>query len=148
MPSLSPDARADRVLVEKAAHVMTLLDHGAVLRQYRIALGSGGLEPKRHAGDRRTPEGLYRIDAHPARSAFHRALHISYPSPAERAAAALRGEDPGGDILVHGLRAGTGWLGSLHRLTDWTGGCIAVTDAEIDEIARAVPDGTPIEIRP
>ncbi|HEX8394201.1 MAG TPA: L,D-transpeptidase family protein, partial [Longimicrobium sp.] len=78
----------------------------------------------------------------------HLALHVSYPAAADVAAARARGVSPGGQIMVHGIRNGAGWIGRLHRLADWTDGCIAVTNREMDEIWRAVPVGTPIEIRP
>jgi murein L,D-transpeptidase YafK len=88
------------------------------------------------------------IDFHKADSDFHRALHLSYPKERDIDQAAARGVSPGGDIMIHGIRNGLGWIGAFHRRTDWTAGCIAVTDFEIEEIWRAVPDGTPVEIRP
>lgn len=88
------------------------------------------------------------LDYRNARSSFHRSLHVSYPDSADVARARAAGVDPGGMIMVHGIRNGLGWLGRLHRALDWTDGCIAVTNREIEEIWRAVPDGTPIEIRP
>lgn len=145
---LPPEAMADRVLVEKAARRLTLLREGAPLKTYRVALGGSPNGPKEEEGDQRTPEGTYVIDFHKADSDYHRALHISYPEPHDVERAAARGVAPGGDIMVHGIRNGRGWIGALHRRTDWTAGCIAVTDFEIDEIWRAVEDGTPIEIRP
>ena len=91
-------------------------------------------------------EGVYRIVGRNPHSAFHRALRVGYPTPEQVRQAQARGVDPGGDIMVHGIRNGLGWLGSLQRQVDWTKGCIAVTDGEIDEIWRLIPDGTPIEI--
>ncbi len=114
---------------------------------YRVAIGRGGSGPKRREGDGLTPEGDYVIDARNAASGYHRALHISYPSAADRADAARRGVAPGGDVMIHGLKNGFGWIGRLHRMADWTAGCIALTDEEVDELWRAIPDGTPIEIR-
>ena len=145
---LAADAHADRVVVEKSARKLTLFRGDTPLKSYSVALGRAPEGTKQREGDNRTPEGHYIIDAHKADSAFHRALHVSYPSPADAAAAAARGDKPGGDIMVHGIRNGLGWLGALHRSIDWTAGCIAVTDKEIEEIYRAVPDGTRIEIRP
>jgi murein L,D-transpeptidase YafK len=142
------DGPADRVVVEKAQRRLTLYRGGTALRSYRVALGSQPAGPKTRAGDGRTPEGLYLVDGHKPDSAFHRVLHLSYPNAADRARAAALGVAPGGDIMIHGIRNGLGWLGPLHRQLDWTRGCIALTDAEIDEIAVAVPDGTPVEIRP
>lgn len=139
---------ADRVLIEKRAHRLTLLRAGSVLRTYRVALGSGGLERKLRQGDARVPEGIYRVDSRNANSGYHRALHISYPSAADVARARAAGYQPGGDVMIHGIKNGFGWLGSLHAEHDWTLGCIAVTDPEIEEIWRLVPNGCLVEIRP
>ncbi len=140
--------RADRVIVEKGKRQLHLLASGKVLRTYRIALGPDPVGPKLREGDGKTPEGLYVIDSRNAQSGYHRALHISYPSAADVDRARRAGVKPGGDIMIHGIRNGFGWLGPLHRMTDWTQGCIAVTNSEIEEIWAAVPDGTPIELRP
>lgn len=143
-----PPLKADRLLVEKSRHLLTLFSgDDRVLRRYRVALGAGGLGPKRRQGDARVPEGRYVIDWRNPNSAYHLALHVSYPDAADAARAAVRGENPGGDIMIHGLPNGFGVVGAPHHRLDWTAGCIAVTDAEIEEIWQAVPDGTPIEIR-
>ncbi len=139
---------ADRVLVEKAAHRLSLLRGGRVLKVYRVALGRGGAGAKTRQGDDLVPEGIYSIDSRNAGSAFHRALHVSYPNAADRARARKQGVEPGGDIMIHGLPNGYGWLGGAHRVRDWTRGCMAVTDAEIEEIWRLVPNGVTVEIRP
>jgi murein L,D-transpeptidase YafK len=140
--------RADRVLVEKQAHRLTLLRGGKIVGTYRIALGRQPSGDKVCKGDHKTPEGLFIIDSHLPASGFHRALHVSYPDAAHRKAARRQGCDPGGSIMIHGTKNGLGWLGSLHRMIDWTDGCKAVTDREIEEIYAAVPNGTPVEIRP
>jgi len=127
---------------------MELLAGGKVIRTYKVALGRGGLAPKEREGDARTPEGRYMIDSRNAASSYHKALHISYPNPEDRHRAASLGVAPGGAVMIHGLPNGKGWLGPAHRLDDWTLGCIAVTDQEIDEIWNLVPVGTPVEIRP
>ena len=101
-----------------------------------------------HGSDARTPEGRYVIDSRNAASAYHKALHISYPNSDDRKRAAKLGVAPGGAVMIHGLPNGKGWVGPTHRLYDWTLGCIAVTDQEIDEIWNLVPVGTPVEIRP
>ena len=145
---LPPNVTADRVFVEKAARRLTLLRNGTSLKTYRVALGRAPVGPKEQEGDQRTPEGLYLIDFHKEDSDYHRALHVSYPEQRDIDRAAAAGVPPGFDIMIHGIRNGKGWIGAFHRMTDWTAGCIAVTDAEIEEIWRAVPDGTPIEIRP
>lgn len=139
----------EKILVEKAERRLQLLDAaGTVLKSYTIALGRDPLGPKQREGDGRTPEGRYTIDWRNPQSAYHLSLHISYPDAADRQRASGRGEDPGGMIMIHGLRNGLGWLGALHASIDWTDGCIAVTNEEIEEIWRLVPNGTPIEIRP
>jgi len=112
-----------------------------------VALGRGDLAPKEREGDGRTPEGHYIIDSRNGASHYHKALHVSYPNAEDRARAAKLGASPGGAIMIHGLPNGMGWLGAAHRLYDWTLGCIAVTDEEIDEIWNLVPVGTPVEIR-
>lgn len=146
--ALPPGARADRILVLKGERKLVLLKNGAEVKSFRIALGGNPVGHKTREGDSRTPEGVYTIDYRNQRSAYHLSLHISYPNDADRAAAKAAGVKPGGDIMIHGIRNGMGWLGEMHRRFDWTDGCIAVTDREIEEIWAAVPDGTPIEIRP
>ena len=140
--------QADRVLVMKKDRTLTLLAKGQVLKTYKVALGGTPVGPKTRQGDHKTPEGIYILDRRNAASQFHRALHISYPNAQDRAQAKKQNVSPGGDVFVHGLPNGYGWIGKGHRMKDWTDGCIAVTDEEIEEIWRLVPDGTPIEIRP
>ena len=139
---------ADRIVVWKSKRQLELYAHGKVLKSYAVSLGRNPVGPKLREGDKRTPEGLYAIESHNPRSSFHKALKVSNPSAADRIAAAKRGDALGGDIMIHGMRNGLGFIGRLHRRLDWTAGCIAVTNAEIEEIYRAVPDGTPVEIRP
>jgi murein L,D-transpeptidase YafK len=147
---LADNVTADSIVVEKSSHRMSLFKNGRVLRSYRVAFGRGGPEAKSREGDARTPEGSYVIDRHNPYSCCHLALHISYPNAADVALARARGVRPGSDIEIHGQRNSTnstGWLGDWRQLRDWTHGCIAVTNSEMDEIWRAVPDGTPIMIR-
>jgi len=139
---------ADRVVVLKKARTLQLLGDGRVIRSYKVALGGDPIGPKTQRGDHKTPEGVYALDSRNAHSQFYKAIHISYPNAKDRAAARAKGVSPGGDVFVHGLPNGYGWLGASHRARDWTDGCIAVTNEEIEEIWNAVPDGTPIEIRP
>jgi murein L,D-transpeptidase YafK len=140
--------RADLVVVDKSERRLTLFRGGRELRSYRVALGPSPEGHKREQGDGRTPEGRYVIDWRNAKSAFHRSLHVSYPNASDRRDARRRGVDPGGAIMIHGLPDGMGWLGAEHVATDWTLGCIAVTNEEIEEIWRVVRDGTAIELRP
>lgn len=139
---------ADRVVVLKKERTLQLLGQGKVLKTYKIALGGDPVGPKTRQGDHKTPEGVYVLDSRNAHSHFYKAIHISYPDAEDRAAARKNRVLPGGDLFLHGLPNGYGFLGASHRLKDWTDGCIAVTNQEMDEIWRAVPDGTPIEIRP
>jgi murein L,D-transpeptidase YafK len=139
---------ADKIVILKSAHSMTLLSGGKVLKTYKVALGAVPVGPKRVEGDHRTPEGDYVIDAKNPHSQFHLSLHISYPSAADRERARSLGARPGGAIMIHGLARPFAYLGPLHRQTDWTDGCIAVTNAEIEEIWKLVPMGTTVEIRP
>jgi murein L,D-transpeptidase YafK len=144
---LPQGTRVDLLVVHKSARRMLLYAHGSVVRTYAISLGHNPVGPKRRAGDHRTPEGWYVIDEHNPNSAFHRSLHVSYPSAADAARAHAAGYSPGGDVMIHGTRNGVGWLGRMRRAADWTDGCIAVSDAEMDELYALVPDGTPIDIQ-
>jgi murein L,D-transpeptidase YafK len=143
-----PAEKADAILILKKDHLLELLRNGKVIRTYKVALGTGGLAPKEREGDGRTPEGHYIIDSRNAASHYHKALHISYPNAEDRKRAAKLGVSPGGAVMIHGLPNGMEQIGAAHRLYDWTLGCVAVTDEEIDEIWNLVPDGTPVEIRP
>jgi len=140
--------QADKIIVVKSAHTMTLLSGDKVLKTYKVALGGVPSGPKRVEGDHKTPEGSYIIDSRNPQSQFHLSLHISYPSAADQQRARAIGARPGGAIMIHGLAKPFAYLGALHRQTDWTDGCIAVTNAEIEEIWRLVPVGTRVEIRP
>ena len=138
--------RIDRIRVDKSDHLMTVFAADRQVRSFKVALGRGGLAPKERQGDGRVPEGIYRIMDRNPQSAFHLSLRIGYPTPAQADAARSSGVDPGGDIMIHGLPNGRGWLKERHRLVDWTQGCVAVTNDEMDWLWQAVPDGTPIEI--
>lgn len=127
---------------------MTLLRDGKLLKTYKVALSTVPVGPKEREGDHKVPEGLYIVDAKNAHSKFHLPLHISYPNAADRERAHKLGVRPGGNIEIHGLGPNFGWVGSLHRQVDWTDGCIAVTNSEIEEIWPLVPAGTPVEILP
>jgi hypothetical protein len=138
----------DRIVVEKSAKRLSIFSDGRQIKSYRIALGRNPVGMKQEEGDMKTPEGTYKIDSRNAESSFHLALHISYPSEEDNRRAAARGVSAGFDIMIHGIRNGFGWIGAFHRWKDWTAGCIALTDEEIEELWRVTPDGTRIEIRP
>ena len=141
-PPLLPAAQqADAIHVYKAQRRMDLLRGDRVIATYRIVLGGAPIGHKREQGDQRTPEGDYRITYRNARSRFHLSLRISYPDDTDRRQALARGVDPGGDIMIHG-----GTPPGYAR--DWTDGCIALTNREIEEVWRLVPVGTSITISP
>ena len=140
--------KVDHVLVVKSQRTLTLLSHGKVLRTYKVALGSSPVGAKEQQGDHKTPEGRYILDRRNTKSRFYKSIHLSYPNEQDKQKASQRGVAAGGDIMIHGLPNGFGWLGATHRAQNWTDGCIAVTNAEMDEIWELVQDGTPVEIRP
>ena len=147
--ALAVDAvKADKVLIEKRARILTLFSKGQVIKSYKVALGGNPEGAKEKEGDNKTPEGTYTIDSRNTKSSYHLALHISYPNTQDIQRAKQQGVSPGGNIMIHGIRNGLGWIGKFHRWLDWTKGCIAVTDNEIDEIGKLVANGTPVEIRP
>jgi len=138
----------DRILIEKSARRLMLIAQGEVLKTYKIALGGNPIGPKERQGDNKTPEGTYVIDARNRDSRFHLSLHISYPNERDKNRAKELGDSPGGDIMIHGIKNGSSWVGDAHAEVDWTKGCIAVTNEEIQEIAKLAPNGTIVEIRP
>lgn len=144
--ALPEGVMADRVVVHKAERRLRLYAGGALLREYRVSLGFNPVGTKEVEGDGKTPEGSYVIDKRNRKSQYHLSLHISNPSAEEVARARASGVDPGGLIMIHGIRNGLGAIGRLHLISDWTAGCIAVTNDEVEEIWRIVPDGTPIEV--
>ncbi len=149
IPPLAPiDARATSIIVEKRARRMSLMRNDTILKTYEVSLGSDPVGHKQQEGDGRTPEGVYAIDFKNPRSRFHLALRISYPDTKDRDSARRRGVSAGSDIMIHGLPNGIGWLRSLHLQRDWTDGCIAVTNAEVEEIWSVVDTGTTVQIKP
>jgi murein L,D-transpeptidase YafK len=155
-PASTPEAgvekligKADQIRVDKSERRLELLRNGKVIAVFPVALGRSPVGGKEKQGDMRTPEGRYTIDWRNPNSLYHLSLHISYPDKADRARAAKLGIDPGGDIMIHAQPNGYALPASLLlQMTDWTFGCIAVSNANMDAIWTAVPDGTPIEITP
>lgn len=147
---LSPvtDTVVDRIIVEKSKRTMTLLKQDREVRTYKIALGRDPVGPKVMQGDNKTPEGIYYVDYKVPNSVYHRALHISYPSPDDVERARARGVPPGGSIMIHGMKPDKFWMGDVQYLFNWTNGCIALTNREIEEVWVLVPPWTPVEIRP
>jgi murein L,D-transpeptidase YafK len=141
-------AVADRVVIEKGRRTLTLYAAGQPLASFQVALGREPVGRKLCQGDNKTPEGRYYISGRKLDSDFHRALQVSYPSDEDIARAKLFGCDPGGQIMIHGLKPERAWVGSRHSIVDWTKGCVAVTNEEIERIWFMVPDGAPVEIKP
>ncbi len=139
--------KADRVIVIKSRARLYLMHREKVLHAFPIALGNPKGH-KRQQGDRRTPEGSYRLDLKNPSSTYYRSIRISYPNETDRMQARERGVDPGGWIMIHGQKNGMGHLAPITQQMNWTDGCVAVTDAEMDLIWQAVDVGTPIDIRP
>jgi murein L,D-transpeptidase YafK len=139
---------ADKILIEKKERRLSLISKGNVLKTYKIALGGNPSGPKERQGDNKTPEGTYFIDSRDKNSRYHMSLHISYPNDIDKKRVKELGVSPGGDIMIHGIKNGYSSVGDLHTEYDWTKGCIAVTDEEIEEIEKLVPNGTIVEIRP
>jgi murein L,D-transpeptidase YafK len=147
-PAFASVVKADKIVVIKGKRVMLLMNNGEILKVYRVSLGKQPVGHKSRQGDQKTPEGTYVIDSRITDSKFYLALHISYPNDSDVKNAQGLGVDPGGNIMIHGLPNGLAKkVGKLHRLTDWTDGCIAVTNSEMEEIWQMVPDNTTIEIK-
>jgi murein L,D-transpeptidase YafK len=138
----------DLVVVYKQQRKLVLLQNGREVRSYKIALGSHPVGPKIQQGDHRTPEGTYVLDRRNPNSQFYKAFHISYPNSKDAAVARKLGLSPGGDIMLHGLPKDYAWVGKAQSSHDWTDGCIAVSNEEMDELWSLIRLGTPIDIKP
>lgn len=145
---LPAGTRIDQLVVEKKKRQMHAYAQGKLVKTYSVALGRQPTGHKQVQGDKKTPEGIYTINDKNPNSGYHKNLGVSYPNAKDRAYAARLGKSAGGDIKIHGMRNGLGFVGKWHRFINWTAGCIAVTDAEMDELYAAVKVGTSIEIRP
>ncbi|MGQ9830996.1 MAG: L,D-transpeptidase family protein [Thermochromatium sp.] len=141
----------DKVVVKKSQRRLELLSNGQVVRQYHVALGGSPIGHKYREGDQRTPEGTYTLNWRNPNSIFYKSIHISYPSERDRAISRRLGYDnPGGMIMIHGLPnyIQSESMRQQYANRDWTQGCIAVQNHEMDEIWSLVKDGTPIQILP
>src|SRR5690554_1533739 len=147
-PGLAQALEITQVVVNKAERRLHLLSGDQKVRSYRISLGGNPVGHKLYEGDSRTPEGDYTLDWRNPESDFYKSIHISYPSPRDRELAEAWGLNPGGSIMIHGLPNEAGDLAFAYAGLDWTEGCIAVNNEDMDEIWTLVPDGTPIRIHP
>ncbi len=145
---LPSNAKIDKLVVKKSERIMQAYSKGEVIKVYSISLGRNPLGDKKFEGDKRTPEGSYTINDKNPNSGFHKNLGVSYPNKDDINEANKLGLKTGGEIKIHGLRNGLGFIGKFHRLFDWTAGCIALTDNEVDELYDHVIIGTPIIINP
>lgn len=145
---LAPGVKADEIVVFKSERRLELRKAGRILRSYRIALGRNPIGHKLYQGDNRTPEGRYRIDMRNPRSAYYRSLRISYPDRTDQDVALTVGLRPGDWIMIHGIKNGVTPAQLGHPYRDWTNGCIALTNRQMDEVWNSVDVGTPITIWP
>jgi murein L,D-transpeptidase YafK len=127
---------------------MMLMKNHRILKVYHVSLGRNPVGKKTRKDDGKTPEGHYVIDWRNPQSRYHLSLHISYPDQLDTLRAWTHGASPGGSIMIHGVPNGREHQEKVFQQNDWTDGCIAVTNKEIDEIWKNVTNGTPIEIRP
>lgn len=139
-------AEIDLVKVDKSENKMFLMEEGKVIKRYHVAFGANPKGQKKQEGDERTPEGFYVLDYKKEDSSFYRAMHINYPNEKDSADAKKNGISPGGFIMVHGQRNWLGWFSFISQRFNWTNGCIALSNSEIDEFMEKVKVGTPISI--
>jgi len=137
----------DKVLIVKSERKLYLLKDGKEIASYHIALGKEPIGKKTREGDMKTPEGNYTLDYKKKNSSFFRAIHISYPAKRDRLNALKNGVPPGGAIMIHGQPNGWGWASIILQRFDWTEGCVALSDGDMEEIWESVKVGTPVEIR-
>ena len=145
---LDKSVTIDKIVVTKHKRTLDLISNNQIVKSYKISLGRVPKGQKEFEGDKKTPEGLYCINDKNSQSGYHKNLGISYPNEHDIKHAGLIGKNPGGLIKIHGIRNGFGWIGRFHLLFDWTLGCIAMTNKEIDELYENIKVGTPIEIKP
>jgi murein L,D-transpeptidase YafK len=140
-------ADVDLVKVDKSERVMYLMAGSEVVKKYHVALGANPKGHKRQEGDEKTPEGVYQLDYINENSSYYRSMHVSYPNSLDTASAEKNGVSPGGFIMVHGQRNGFGWLAGWTQKRNWTDGCIALKNSEMDEFLELVEVGTAISIQ-
>ena len=140
--------KADLVRVVKSERRLYLMKDGKEIDSFRATFGTNPKGHKQRQGDERTPEGRYTLTHKNLNSSFYKSIHISYPNPQDREKARNMGVDPGGDIMIHGQKNGVEWLTPLSQLFNWTNGCVALTNANMDRVWDSVDPGTPIEIDP
>ena len=146
--SLDKSISIDKILVEKSQRQLHVFSKGELIKTYKISLGREPIGKKEFEGDKKTPEGLYYINGKNSGSGYYKNLGVSYPNVEDIKYAEKMKKSPGGQIKIHGLRNGLGWIGRTHLFFDWTMGCIALTNEDIEELYNCIKIGTPIEIKP
>jgi murein L,D-transpeptidase YafK len=146
--SLAHAEKADLVIVSKSESRLYLERAGKRFATFEVAFGGNRRGHKQQEGDERTPEGKYVLDAKNSNSRYYKAIHISYPNSQDRAAAKARGVSAGGQVMIHGQKNGFCWLSPVTQLFDWTDGCIALSNADMETVWQAVDVGTPVKIHP
>lgn len=146
--AIGANAAVDLVLVNKSERKMYLMEGEHILKEYRVAFGQNPKGHKEKEGDEKTPEGIYQLDFINEKSNFYRSMHINYPNQADRERAEKGGYSPGGAIMVHGQKKGFGWISTFTQYFNWTDGCIALKNSEMDEFLDLVSINTNIEIIP
>ena len=139
---------ADKVLIEKGKRKLHLMKEGKPFRSFNIALGSAPIGDKNEEGDFKTPEGSYFLDARNPNSDFFLSIHISYPNGMDRNDATRKGIKPGGQIMIHGQPNTPTYSAGYYKTSDWTNGCIAVSNSDMIDIWLMTPNTVPIEILP
>jgi len=139
-------AGIDLVKVDKSASKMYLIENDKIIKEYHVAFGANPKGHKLQEGDEKTPEGTYTLDYKKEDSSFYRAMHVSYPNQLDLDNAEKRGVSAGGFIMVHGQCNKLGWLAGITQRFNWTNGCIALTNAEMDEFMSLIEVGTKIQI--
>lgn len=147
-PSSSLTEKADLVVVEKNSKTLSLFRNERKIASFSVTFGANPVGHKQQEGDERTPEGRYKLDYKKTETKYHKAIHISYPNAQDIADAKKRGVSPGGSIMIHGQKQGWGWAAFLTQRFNWTNGCIALSDDDLDFVWNVVDVGTPIEIKP
>lgn len=147
-PSSSLTEKADLVVVEKNSKTLSLFKKERKIASFSVTFGANPVGHKQQEGDERTPEGRYKLDYKKTETKYHKAIHISYPNAQDIADAKKRGVSPGGSIMIHGQKQGWGWAAFLTQRFNWTNGCIALSDDDLDFVWNVVDVGTPIEIKP
>lgn len=145
---LAKTTQVDELVVYKSKRILELKYNGQKIKTYTVSLGKSPVGDKIVEGDKKTPEGRYYINGKNPSSAYYKNLGISYPNNSDRKRAKQLGKSTGGDVKIHGMRNDMEWWGKCHRFKDWTNGCIAVTNPEMEEIYSVVKMGTPITIYP